>query len=74
MRTNLRLEKQHVPRGARTLSSKWVFDLKRNELRTVVRYRARLTVRGFEARAGLEHTDSAAQFGRLIRTLPQLWS
>ncbi len=42
-----------------------MFDLKKNELGLVVRYKARLTLRGFEARAGLEYTDIFASVLRM---------
>ena len=49
----------------RILSTRWVFDIKRNELGVVIRYKARATVRGFEARAGIEYTDIYASVLRL---------
>jgi hypothetical protein len=60
-----RVERRQVPRGAKILSTKWVYDLKKNEHGLVVRNKARLTVRGFEARTGLEHTNIFASVLRM---------
>jgi hypothetical protein len=42
-----RVSRRSVPRALRILSSKWVYDLKKNEYGLVLRYKARVTVRGF---------------------------
>ena len=60
-----RVSRRSVPRALRILSSKWVYDLKKNEYGLVLRYKARVTVRGFEERAGIEYTDIFASVLRL---------
>jgi hypothetical protein len=60
-----RVERRQVPCGAKILSTKWVFDLKKNKFGLVVRYKARHTIRGFEARAGFEYTDIFASVLRM---------
>ena len=47
------LEKNHtyelveLPKGKKTLKNKWVFKLKKDDSRNVVKYKARLVVKGF---------------------------
>ena len=43
-----------VPRGSRTIDTKWVFKLKRDSSGKPVRYKARLVVRGFQQREGVD--------------------
>jgi hypothetical protein len=48
------------PRGARVIGSRWIFDLKEDQHGNVVRFKARLVVRGFQARPGVDYGDTFA--------------
>ena len=50
----------HRPRDRKVVSSKWVFDLKTNELGHVVRAMARFVARGFSQVPGVDFTESYA--------------
>ena len=45
------------PAGVKPLTSKWVFELKKDPQGNVTRYRARLVVRGHKQRAGIDYTE-----------------
>jgi hypothetical protein len=49
---------EDVPVESKTMTSRWVYDLKVNEMNVIVKYKARIVVRGFEARAGLEYAET----------------
>ena len=48
------------PPGAHILTSKWVFTLKRKPDGTVERFKARLTVRGFAQKQGVDYEETYA--------------
>ena len=48
------------PPGAHLLTSKWIFTLKRNPDGTVERFKARLTVRGFAQKEGIDFEETYA--------------
>lgn len=48
------------PKDRKVVSSKWVFDLKTNELGQVVRAKARFVARGFSQVPGVDFTESYA--------------
>jgi hypothetical protein len=45
------------PSGMRPLTSKWVFDLKRDKNGNITRYRARLVLRGHKQREGIDYDE-----------------
>jgi len=48
------------PKKANTLSAKWVFVIKRDQMGNVERFKARLVARGFEQRYGIDYVDTFA--------------
>jgi hypothetical protein len=50
----------HLPPGHRPISLKWVFKLKKNELGTVVKHKARLVAWGFVQQEGINYDDAFA--------------
>jgi len=62
------------PKSGRTLSTRWVFSLKRDRAGNIERYKARLVARGFEQRLGIDVSDTYAPVPRIetIRTVLSL--
>ena len=58
-------ESEAVASGTTILTCRWVFDLKRNADGNVVRYKARLTARGFMQKYGIDYTDTYASVAQL---------
>jgi hypothetical protein len=58
------VEKNHtweladLPRGHRTITLKWVFKLKRDEVSAIIKHKARLVARGFLQREGIDFDDA----------------
>lgn len=46
-----------LPKGKRPLKCKWVFKLKKNGNGKLVRYKARLVVKGFEQKKGIDFDE-----------------
>ena len=63
-----------IPPHAKILTSRYVYDFKTNENNEILRYKARLVVRGFEQREGLEYgeTFSATVRATSIRVILSL--
>lgn len=53
------------PKGIRPLTTKWVFAVKTNKIGEVVRHKARLVVRGFEQRYGIDYEQTFAPVAKL---------
>jgi hypothetical protein len=47
----------NLPQGCRAIGLKWVFKLKRNEHGVVVKYKARLMVKGYAQRRGVDYDE-----------------
>jgi transposase InsO family protein len=62
---------QDLPPGTKVLTTRYVYDFKTNEFNEIIKYKARLVVRGFEQRAGIEfnETFSATIRASSVRTL-----
>lgn len=54
-----------LPKGAKALSTRWVFKTKTLPCGTTARYKARLVARGFDQRYGIEYTETFAPVVRL---------
>jgi hypothetical protein len=51
--------------GHRPISLKWVFKLKKDELSTVIKHKARLVARGFVQQEGIDYDDAFAPMVRM---------
>jgi hypothetical protein len=49
-----------MPQDAKIFDSKWVLQRKRNEDNEIVRYKARLVLRGYEQVPGKDYNDTYA--------------
>jgi hypothetical protein len=54
-----------LPDGHRPISLKWVFKLKKDELSTVIKHKARLVARGFVQQEGIDYNDAFAPMVRM---------
>eukprot|EP00963_Diacronema_lutheri_P001187 scaffold75_cov392-Pavlova_lutheri.AAC.1 len=50
-------EVSRLPQGRKPLQTKWIFKVKRDGLGNVERYKARLVVKGYQQREGIDYTD-----------------
>jgi hypothetical protein len=54
-----------LPQGCQAIGLKWVFKVKRNEQGDVVKYKARLVVKGYAQRRGIYYDEVFAPVARL---------
>jgi hypothetical protein len=54
-----------LPHGHRAITLKWVFKLKRDEVGTIIKHKARLVARGFLQREGIDFDDAFAPMARM---------
>jgi hypothetical protein len=54
-----------LPRGHHAITLKWVFKLKRDEVGAIIKHKARLVVRGFLQREGIDFDDAFAPVARM---------
>jgi hypothetical protein len=54
-----------LPRGHSAITLKWVFKLKRDEVGTIIKHKARLVARGFLQREGINFDDAFAPVARI---------
>jgi hypothetical protein len=65
------VEKNHtweladLPRGHNTITLKWVFKLKRDEVGAIVKHKARLVAYGFVHWKGIDFNDTFAPVARM---------
>jgi hypothetical protein len=54
-----------LSRGHRTITLKWVFKLKRDEVGAIIKHKARLVARGFLQREGIDFDDAFAPVAQM---------
>lgn len=59
-------ELTQLPKGVKHVSSKWIYKLKTNFNRTMVKYKARLVAKGYFQVFGLNYIDSFAPASKVI--------
>jgi hypothetical protein len=62
---NCTWELADLPRGHCAITLKWVFKLKRDEVGTIIKHKARLVARGFLQREGIDFDDAFAPMTRM---------
>lgn len=71
MQTNDAWELTELPHRQRPLNSKWVYRLKRNPDGSIDKYRARLVIKGYAQRPGIDYSETFSPVTRLatVRSL-----
>jgi hypothetical protein len=62
---NCTWELADLPHGHSTITLKWVFMLKRDEVGAIVKHKARLVACGFMQREGIDFDDTLAPVARM---------
>jgi hypothetical protein len=62
---NLTWDIADLPRGRRTITLKWVFKLKRDEVGAIIKHKARLVARGFLQQEGIDFDDAFTPVPRM---------
>jgi hypothetical protein len=57
-------ELHNLPEGRKVISNRWVYRKKRNVVGEVTRFKARLVVRGFSQREGIDYTETFSPVAR----------
>ena len=54
-----------VPKGSKPISSKWIFKQKLRSNGSIDKYKARLVIRGFDHKKGIDYFDTDPPIPRL---------
>jgi hypothetical protein len=65
VKRNQTWELADLPQGHRAITLKWVYKLKRNEAREIVKHKARLVARGFVQQEGIDFNEVFAPVARM---------
>jgi hypothetical protein len=65
LRENKTWELTNLPAGARAIPCKWVYKLKTNPDGSINKYKARLVVKGFSQRQGIDYTETYSPVAKL---------
>ena len=65
LKKNQTWEAVQCPTGAKPMDAKWVFALKHNEDGEVIRYKARLAMRGFRQQQGVDYDETYVPVAKL---------
>ena len=53
-----RLVKAEHARGRKLITTRWIFDLKKNAIGAIIRFKARLVARGFDQTKGIDYEET----------------
>ena len=65
LRKNKTWDLTELPKGRKAISCKWVLRIKRDAKGSVVKYKARLCVRGFTQKYGIDYTETFASVAKM---------